>query len=44
MEKLKIGSGSKENIDMGPLVTEEHWQRVKSYIELGKKEGAKLID
>lgn len=43
IEKLSIGSGSKPNIDIGPLVTEAHLKRVKSYVELGKQEGAKLV-
>lgn len=33
----------KFNLDMSPLITAEHWQRVKSYVELGIKEGASLI-
>ncbi len=41
--KLKIGPGSMADVEMGPLVTEAHWQRVKSYIDLGVKEGAKLV-
>ena len=28
---------------MGPLVTKEHLEKVKSYVDLGVKEGAKLI-
>lgn len=43
IKKLKIGSGFTENIDIGPLVTKEHWERVQAYIEIGKQEGAKLI-
>jgi malonate-semialdehyde dehydrogenase (acetylating)/methylmalonate-semialdehyde dehydrogenase len=43
IESLKIGPGDKQDVDMGPLVTEEHLEKVKSYIEIGKKEGAKLI-
>ncbi|SRR5579883_105673 len=43
MEKLKIGEGSKKETDMGPLVTDAHWDRVKSYIDLGEKEGAELV-
>lgn len=43
IENLKIGSGFAKNIDMGPLVTKQHWEKVKSYVELGKQEGAKLV-
>jgi malonate-semialdehyde dehydrogenase (acetylating)/methylmalonate-semialdehyde dehydrogenase len=27
---------------MGPLVTKEHLEKVKSYVDIGEKEGAKL--
>lgn len=40
---LKIGSGMEADVDMGPLVTQDHWKRVKSYIDLGVKEGAELV-
>ncbi len=40
---LKIGSGINPGLDLGPLVTKEHWQRVKSYIDLGVEEGATLV-
>jgi malonate-semialdehyde dehydrogenase (acetylating)/methylmalonate-semialdehyde dehydrogenase len=40
---LKIGPGSEANIEMGPLVTKAHWERVKSYIDLGVQEGATLV-
>lgn len=42
VQKLKIGSGLEADVEMGPLVTQAHWERVKSYIDLGVKEGAKL--
>ena len=28
---------------MGPLVTKEHLQKVKGYVDIGVKEGAKLV-
>lgn len=40
---LKIGSGMDPQVEMGPLVTQAHWERVTSYIELGVQEGAKLV-
>ena len=43
IKNLKIGSGFEKNTDFGPLVTQAHWERVQSYIALGKQEGAKLI-
>jgi len=42
-EKLKIGAGSNADVEMGPLVTEAHLQKVKSYIDLGVNEGAELV-
>ncbi|HEX7061900.1 MAG TPA: CoA-acylating methylmalonate-semialdehyde dehydrogenase [Woeseiaceae bacterium] len=41
--KLKVGPGLDPANDMGPLVTAEHRERVRSYIELGVQEGAKLV-
>jgi malonate-semialdehyde dehydrogenase (acetylating) / methylmalonate-semialdehyde dehydrogenase len=40
---LKIGPGSAEGMDMGPLVTGAHRDRVKSYIDAGVNEGARLV-
>lgn len=40
---LKIGPGTETGVEMGPLVTKEHMDRVKSYIDLGVKEGAELV-
>lgn len=42
VEKLKIGPGT-EDVEMGPLVTKQHLEKVKSYIDLGVEEGAKLV-
>ena len=41
--QLKIASGMQSDVDMGPLVTKEHLLRVKSYVDCGIQEGAKLI-
>ena len=43
VESLKVGPGLDKTSEMGPLVTKEHLQKVKSYIDIGIKEGAKLI-
>jgi malonate-semialdehyde dehydrogenase (acetylating)/methylmalonate-semialdehyde dehydrogenase len=40
---LKIGPGSGDNMDMGPLVTCAHRDKVQGYIDTGVKEGARLI-
>jgi len=42
-EALKVGPGMDKNSEMGPLVTKEHLEKVKGYVDLGVKEGAKLI-
>jgi malonate-semialdehyde dehydrogenase (acetylating)/methylmalonate-semialdehyde dehydrogenase len=42
-EALKIGPGMDKNSEMGPLVTKEHLERVRGYVDLGVKEGAKLV-
>lgn len=42
IKNLKIGPGTSE-VDMGPLITQQHWERVKAYIEMGQQEGAQLI-
>lgn len=41
-KKLKIGDGLKPATDVGPLVNESAQKKVSGYIEIGKKEGAKL--
>jgi len=40
---LKLGNGLDEAIDVGPLVNESQREIVHSYVEIGKKEGAKMI-
>jgi malonate-semialdehyde dehydrogenase (acetylating)/methylmalonate-semialdehyde dehydrogenase len=40
---LKIGPGTDNDNDMGPLITTEHRDKVRSYIDLGELEGAKLL-
>ncbi len=43
VEALKIGPGIDKSSEMGPLVTKEHLIKVKGYVDLGVKEGAKLV-
>ena len=43
VEVLKVGSGMDKKSEMGPLVTKEHLEKVKGYIDIGIKEGAKLV-
>jgi len=41
--RLKIGPGDQPGVEMGPLIREQHRERVKSYIQIGEEEGARLI-
>tara|TARA_E500000331_G_C16977383_1_gene591988 strand:- start:85 stop:735 length:651 start_codon:yes stop_codon:yes gene_type:complete len=43
VQSLKVGPGMDKNSEMGPLITKEHLEKVKSYVNIGEKEGAKLI-
>ncbi|MBX7146904.1 MAG: CoA-acylating methylmalonate-semialdehyde dehydrogenase [Alphaproteobacteria bacterium] len=40
---LKIAPGTDPEAEMGPLVTQAHFDKVKNYIDIGQKEGAKLV-
>jgi malonate-semialdehyde dehydrogenase (acetylating)/methylmalonate-semialdehyde dehydrogenase len=42
VENLKIGPSTDPTADFGPLVTRAALERVKDYVEVGIKEGAKL--
>ena len=43
VEALKVGPGMDKSSEMGPLVTKEHLEKVKGYVDLGVQEGAKLV-
>src|SRR5450432_2676952 len=40
---LRVGPGTEPNVEMGPLITKAHLERVSHYVEQGKKEGAELV-
>ncbi|HVP64096.1 MAG TPA: aldehyde dehydrogenase family protein [candidate division Zixibacteria bacterium] len=42
-KKLKVGNGLDESVEMGPAVNERQMQTDLSYIEIGQKEGAKML-
>jgi malonate-semialdehyde dehydrogenase (acetylating)/methylmalonate-semialdehyde dehydrogenase len=42
VESLKIGPSTSADADFGPLVTAAHVRKVKDYVDVGVKEGAKL--
>ncbi len=43
VEALKVGISSDEAADYGPMVTKAHMEKVRSYIDHGISEGAKLV-
>ncbi|HEX5465736.1 MAG TPA: CoA-acylating methylmalonate-semialdehyde dehydrogenase [Candidatus Limnocylindrales bacterium] len=43
LPKVRIGPGSEAGSEMGPLITREHRDRVASYIDRGRDEGAKVV-
>ncbi len=40
---LKVGDPLDETVDIGPLINEKSWKKVKEYIEIGLNEGARMI-
>ncbi|KFM96542.1 aldehyde dehydrogenase family protein [Priestia megaterium] len=42
-QKIKVGNGMDQEIEMGPLVSEDHMKKVLKYIGIGKQEGARLV-
>ncbi len=43
MGQLTTGEGNVEGVDMGPLVTKAHLEKVTGYVEAGVTEGADLV-
>jgi len=41
--KIKVGPGDGEGVEMGPLVTSAHRDKVAGYIDAGVAEGAQLV-
>jgi malonate-semialdehyde dehydrogenase (acetylating)/methylmalonate-semialdehyde dehydrogenase len=40
---LVIGPGDRHGVEMGPLISAAHRDRVKGYVDAGEKEGARLV-
>lgn len=40
---LKIGAGHESGVEMGPLVSQKHLDKVRGYVDTGVAEGAKLV-
>jgi acyl-CoA reductase-like NAD-dependent aldehyde dehydrogenase len=43
VNNLRVGDGSNEKMEMGPLINEVQRKKVKKYVEIGVNEGAKLL-
>ncbi len=43
VQALKVGPGSDPETEMGPLVTQQHYDKVMGYIDKGIEEGAELV-
>ncbi len=43
LPKVKVGDGMSPDSEMGPLVTREHRDKVASYIDRGREEGATVV-
>jgi len=43
LPKVKVGDGMQPDSEMGPLVTREHRDKVASYIDKGRDEGATVV-
>ena len=42
-EGIKVGPGMDTSTEMGPLVSDEQFQKVSGYIESGKSEGGEIV-
>jgi aldehyde dehydrogenase (NAD+) len=42
-EKIKIGDGLDESVEMGPLINRAAREKVERYVKIGKDEGARLV-
>jgi malonate-semialdehyde dehydrogenase (acetylating)/methylmalonate-semialdehyde dehydrogenase len=42
LPKIKVGPGTEEGVEMGPLITREHRDRVAGFIDSGVEQGATL--
>jgi malonate-semialdehyde dehydrogenase (acetylating)/methylmalonate-semialdehyde dehydrogenase len=43
IRSIRINQGLDEQADMGPLVTRQHYDKVRSYVDHGVQEGAQLV-
>jgi malonate-semialdehyde dehydrogenase (acetylating)/methylmalonate-semialdehyde dehydrogenase len=43
IDKLKVGPGDEAGVEMGPLVTRQHLEKVRGYVDAGEAAGAVLV-
>ena len=43
LPKIKVGPGTEPDNEMGPLITREHRDKVASYIDTGREQGATVV-
>src|SRR2546421_1737055 len=43
IEQLQLGNGLDENVDVGPIINASQLEKIHSYTEIGKAEGATLV-
>ncbi len=43
LEKIRVGPGSEPGSEMGPLITREHRDRVATYLDGARDQGAKVV-
>lgn len=41
--RFKVGPGTEEDVELGPLITQQHLDNVIAYVDSGKQEGATLV-
>ncbi len=43
IQSLKVGPATDPDADMGPLISKQHYEKVKGYVDTGVAEGATLV-
>ncbi len=43
LDRVKVGPGTDPRNEMGPLITREHRDKVASYLDIAKEEGARVV-
>src|SRR5581483_12040680 len=43
LPKIKVGPGTDPEAQMGPLITRQHLERVASFLDRGREQGAEIV-